>query len=58
MLVPFALCKNNKILGIAKYFEDLEYFVEELKRLNPKTIDRRDFKIISGNEIIREWKRK
>ena len=58
MLVSFALCKNNKILGVAKYFEDLEYFVEELKRLNPKTIDRRDFKIISGNEIIREWKRK
>ena len=58
MLVSFALCKNSKILGVAKYFEDLEYFVEELKRLNPKTIDRRDFKIISGNEIIREWKRK
>ena len=58
MLVSFALCKNNKILGVARYFEDLEYFVEELKRLNPKTIDRRDFKIISGNEIIREWKRK
>ena len=58
MLVSFALCKNNKILGVAKYFEDLEYFVEELKRLNPKWVDRRDFKIISGNEIIKEWERK
>lgn len=58
MLVSFALYKNEKILGVAKYFEDLEYFVEELKRLNPKTIDRRDFKIINGTEIIKEWKRK
>lgn len=58
MLVPFALCKKNKILGIAKYFEDLEDFVEELKKLNPKWVDRRDFKIISGAETIREWKRK
>lgn len=58
MLVPFALCRNNKIIGVSKYFEDLEYFVEELKRLNPKTIDRRDFRIISGSETIKEWKRK
>lgn len=58
MLVSFALCRNNKIIGVAKYFEDLEYFVEELKRLNPKIIDRRDFKIISGSETIKEWKRK
>ena len=58
MLGSFALCKNNKILMVAKYFEDLECFIEELKRLNPKTIDRRDFKIISGDEIIKEWKRK
>lgn len=58
MLVSFALCKNGKILGIAKYFEDLEYFVEELKRLNSKWIDRREFKIMSGNEIIKEWTRK
>lgn len=58
MLVSFALCKNNKILLVAKYFEDLEYFVEELKKLNPDTIDRREFKIISGDEVIREWKRK
>ena len=56
--MSFALCKNNKILCVAKYFEDLEYFVEELKRFNPNTIDRRDFKIISGDQIIREWKRK
>ena len=58
MGVPFALIKNNKILLVAKYFEDLEEFVEELKKLNPKTIDRRDFKVVSGSEIIKGWKRK
>ena len=58
MGVPFALIKDNEILFVAKYFEDLEDFVEELKKLNPKTIDRRDFKVVSGNEIIREWKRR
>lgn len=57
MLVSFALYKNNKILGVGKYFEDLEDFVEELKRLNKNFVDRREFKIKSGNEIIREWKR-
>ena len=31
MGVPFALIKDNKILLVAKYFEDLEEFVEELK---------------------------
>lgn len=58
MGVPFALTKNEKILLVAKYFEDLEEFVEELKKLNPKTIDRREFKVISGQEIIKEWKRR
>lgn len=57
MLVGFALCRNNKII-IAKYWEDLEQFVEELKQLNQKWIDRREFKIISGNEVIKEWNRK
>ena len=58
MGVPFALVKDNKILMVAKYFEDLEEFVEELKRLNPKWIDRRKFKVVSGSETIKEWKRK
>ena len=58
MGVPFALIKNEKILLVAKYFEDLEAFVEELKKLNPKPIDRRDFKIVSGQETIKEWKLK
>ena len=58
MLVSFALCKNDKIIAIAKYSEDLEYFVEELKRLNKKWVDRREFKIVDGSEVIKDWKRK
>ncbi len=58
MLVSFALYKNKKILGGAKHFEDLEDFVEELKRLNPKWVDRREFTIRTGNEIIKSWNRK
>lgn len=58
MLVSFALYKNEKMLGVAKYHEDLEYFVEELKRLNPKWVDRREFTIRCGNEIFKNWKRK
>lgn len=54
----FLLYKNNKILLIAKYFEDLQDFVEELKRLNKSTIDRREFKIANENKIIKTWKRK
>lgn len=58
MLVSFALYKNDKILGVAKYFEDLEDFVEELKRLNKNRVDRREFKIVSGDQIIKEWEKK
>lgn len=58
MGVPFALVKDNKILLVAKHFEDLEEFVEELKLLNPKWIDRRSFKIVSGSEVIKKGKLK
>lgn len=58
MGVPFALVKDNKILMVAEYYEDLEEFVEELKQLNPKWIDRRQFRVVSGSEIIKEWNRK
>lgn len=57
MAVSTVLCKNGKML-LAGYWEDLNYFVEELKRLNPRWVDRRDYKIMSGNEIIKEWKKK
>lgn len=39
--------------------EDLENFVEKLKKLNPRFVDRRDFKIIdTEGYILKEWKRK
>lgn len=40
-------------------WEDLESFVEELKELNPKFVDRRDFKILSyDGYILKQWNRK
>lgn len=57
MLVATALYKKDKML-IAGYWEDLEYFVEELKRLNPECINRREFTIRIGDEILKRWGRK
>ena len=58
MLVGFALYKNEKLLCVAKYWEDLDRFVEELKRLNPKWVDRREFTIKCNEEIFKAWKKK
>ena len=52
------LYKNDKCIlrGIR---EDLENFVEELKELNPKFVDRKEFKIISpSGEVIKQWFRR
>ncbi len=57
MLVSTALYKNDKLL-IVGFWEDLDWFVEELKRLNPKWVDRREFTIRSGDEILKSWNRK
>lgn len=58
MFVQFALYKNEKILCVAEHWEDLDNLVEELKKLNQDEIDRRDFAIMSGDEIIKAWNRK
>ena len=58
MKVPFGLYKNNELLCVAKYWEDLQDFVEELKKLNKKYVDRREFTIKTGEDIIYEWYRK
>ena len=58
MKVPFGLYKNNELLCVAKYWEDLQDFVEELKKLNKKYVDRREFTIKTGKDIIYEWHRK
>ncbi|MBR6689721.1 MAG: hypothetical protein IKL65_00120 [Bacilli bacterium] len=52
------LYKEDKLL-LRGMLEDLENFVEELKELNKKYVDRRNFKIVSpSGELLKEWKRK
>lgn len=52
------LYKNNKCL-LRGMYEDLINFVEELKCLNPKFVDRKEFKIISSSgETLKQWFRK
>lgn len=51
----FVLYKNNKAILRGKYWEDLVYFVEELKDLNKKFVDRREFVVKSDNEILYNW---
>lgn len=54
----FTLYKNNKALLNAKYWEDLVSFVEELKELNKKYVDRREFTVRSYDEVLYSWNRK
>ena len=52
------LYKNDKLLMRGMY-EDLEKFVEELKELNKKFVDRREFKVISpSGDVLKQWFRK
>ena len=52
------LYKNNKCI-LRGMQEDLENFVEELKELNPRFVDRKDFKIISPDgTIVKQWLRR
>ena len=52
------LYKNNKCL-LRGMWEDLENFVEELKKLNKNFVDRREFKIYSPTGgLLKEWSRK
>lgn len=52
------LYKNNKCI-LRGMQEDLENFVEELKELNPRFVDRKDFKIISPDgTIVKQWFRR
>ncbi len=52
------LYKNDKLLMRGMY-EDLENFVEELKELNKRYVDRREFKVISpSGDILKQWFRK
>lgn len=62
MIIMYAvtgyLYKNDKLL-LRGMWEDLVDFVEELKELNPKFVNRKDFKILdSGGYVLKEWFRK
>lgn len=54
----FTLFRKDKALLTSRYWEELYSFVEELKRLNKKTIDRRDFTIKAtySTEVFESWK--
>lgn len=52
------LYKDGRLL-LRGMYEDLEHFVEELKELNPKFVDRRNFKILTvDGYILKKWNRK
>lgn len=52
------LYKNDKCI-LKGMHEDLENFVEELKELNPRFVDRKEFKIVSpSGEILKIWNRR
>lgn len=52
------LYKNDKCI-LRGMCEDLESFVEELKELNHKFVDRKKFKIVAPDgTIIKQWFRK
>ncbi|MBR2711532.1 MAG: hypothetical protein IKE89_03575 [Bacilli bacterium] len=49
------LYKNNKLL-LRGMKEDLENFVEELKILNPKFVDIKEFKILNNEDyVLKKW---
>lgn len=54
----FTLYRNNIPILNARYWEDLVDFIEELKRLNPKFVDRRNFIVKSYDQVMYSWNRK
>lgn len=52
------LYKNDRCI-LRGMWEDLENFVEELKELNPRFVDRKEFKIVSpSGGILKIWNRR
>ena len=54
----FILYKNNKPILRGRYWEDLVDFIEELKELNKKFVDRREFVVKSNDEVLHSWRRR
>jgi hypothetical protein len=53
----FELWAFNKMIARGKHWEDIEDFINELKKLNPNTVDRKNYKIMCNGEVIVDWKR-
>lgn len=54
----FNLCKNDNVIMCSDDWKNLVRIVNELKTLNKKFIDRRNFVVKNGNKILYSWKRK
>ncbi len=54
----FTLYRDNIPILNSRYWEDLVDFIEELKRLNPKFVDRRNFIVKSYDQVMYSWNRK
>lgn len=54
----FELWAFNKMIARGKHWEDIEDFINELKKLNPNTVDRRNYKVICNGDVYVEWKRR
>ena len=54
----FELWAFGKKIANGKHWEDIEDFINELKELNPNTVDRRNYKVLYDGIIYAEWKRK
>lgn len=52
------LYKNDKLI-LRGMWEDLVDFVEELKKLNPKFVNRKEFKVADcEGYVLKKWYRK
>ena len=54
----FNLYKNDNVIMCSDDWKNLVRIVNELKTLNKKFIDRRNFVVKNGNKILYSWKRK
>lgn len=54
----FSLYKNDELIAEFRHWEDAVDFIEELKRLNPYEVDRRNFEVKINNDVIKIWSRR
>lgn len=58
--MAWGLYKKDRLIVCAKYWEDLEYFLDEFKKLNKNYIDRREFtiKVLGSKQVFKAWSKK